>query len=124
VVGTCVVPLTCAWFNMGCDELKASIPLYHIMAVATVASGAFALGRAGNREGGRVRVGVGEGGASQSSELSLNLLPHQLISGAWRSCGCTNLSVAGHIVCFYFRFLLHLTFNFCASLLLFTHHPS
>ena len=47
VVGTCVVPLTCAWFNMGCDEIKDSIPLYHVLAVATVASGAFALGRAG-----------------------------------------------------------------------------
>lgn len=49
VVGTCVVPLTCAWFAMGCAELKNEIPLYHVLAVATVASGAFALGRAGSK---------------------------------------------------------------------------
>jgi len=78
VVGTCVVPLTCAWFNMGCDELKASIPLYHIMAVATVASGAFALGRAGNRE--RMGAKDGKNRRAWSREMLRLLLDRSIIT--------------------------------------------
>jgi len=52
IVGACVVPVTCAYLSMGCGELKGEgegIPMYHVLSVATIASAAFALGRAGRR---------------------------------------------------------------------------
>ncbi len=47
IVGTLVIPITCSFLSMGCDELKGVIPLYHVFAVATIATSAFALGRTG-----------------------------------------------------------------------------
>ena len=46
VVGVAVIPLTCKFLNVGCAELKSSIPLYHFLSVVSIASGAFVLGRA------------------------------------------------------------------------------
>lgn len=48
VVGALVMPIACSRLGLGCDEAKGAIPSYHILAVATIASAAFALGRSGD----------------------------------------------------------------------------
>lgn len=47
LVGVAVIPLTCSFLGIGCAELKSKIPVYHILSVVSIATGAFALGRAG-----------------------------------------------------------------------------
>ena len=47
IVGVAIMPITCSFLNIGCDEAKSSYPPYHVLSVACIAYGAFLLGFSG-----------------------------------------------------------------------------
>jgi hypothetical protein len=45
VVGVVVMPVACSMVGFGCDEAGKTYPIYHVLSVLCIASGAFMLGR-------------------------------------------------------------------------------